>query len=490
MANVTGPADGSDDGKPGRSADKTSDREGATENAASAPSVSTDRKSFDAVWVGLADEAEDAAADGKEATKRWDDDARARAIAEVGDKRDSPAPSASTSQTRIGHPGVLVARPELADPESEMDKLMRGALPSLPSDQSGMRPRVLEDDDATSVPAVTSESETPASDAAPDPDATREAVTDPEATGAKVDEPGESVKEDPAVDELPAKPALRMVPDRDEPEDAAEDQDEDTTPPAESVRRAIAQRPSDTRRDEVGLGTGTKLAIGAVAAVIVGALGWSMLGGGTPAKSGRPDLKAPPSAPIAPTGPKARPPVDKPPPHAIGQEDDDAEEDSGDDGDDPVIPEVPPRDGDPRQPPAGTPPEAAAAFLKLPVSPADRPPVGGIGASGIHVDRISVGSEYVDQDCGGKRDRFSVAAGDRVSVCVRVVHPREKEEVIVLWQKADGAARRGKMLVKPSHGYRTRAYLKLRSEYVGDWTVRILSEGEVELAQHSFTVLE
>ena len=149
----------------------------------------------------------------------------------------------------------------------------------------------------------------------------------------------------------------------------------------------------------------------------------------------------------------------------------------------------PPRSGDPRQPPPGTSPEAAEAFAKLPVSPADRPPVGGVGATGIHIDRIAIGSEYTNQNCGGKTDSFSVASGDRVSVCVRVVHPREKEEVVVLWQKDGGAARRGKMIVKASHAYRTRAYLKLRKEYVGEWTVRILSQDDVELARQSFTVV-
>jgi hypothetical protein len=46
------------------------------------------------------------------------------------------------------------------------------------------------------------------------------------------------------------------------------------------------------------------------------------------------------------------------------------------------------------------------------------------------------------------------------------------------------------MVVKPMHAYRTRAYLKLRSEYVGKWTVQILAEGDIELATYAFTVTE
>lgn len=147
------------------------------------------------------------------------------------------------------------------------------------------------------------------------------------------------------------------------------------------------------------------------------------------------------------------------------------------------------RKGDPREPPPGTPPEIAAVFRRLPVGPADRPPVGGIGATGIHIDHIAMGSETQGATCRGREDDFSVSAGDRAGVCVRVVHAREKEELQVLWQKHDGSTRRSKMVVLPMHAYRTRGYLVLRSEYIGDWTVRILSADDVELARHEFTVV-
>lgn len=147
------------------------------------------------------------------------------------------------------------------------------------------------------------------------------------------------------------------------------------------------------------------------------------------------------------------------------------------------------RKGDPREPPPDTPPEIAAVFRRLPVGPADRPPVGGIGATGIHVDHIAMGTETQDATCRGRADDFSVSAGDRAGVCVRVVHSREKEELQVLWQKHGGSTRRSKMVVLPMHAYRTRGILVLRSEYIGDWTVRILSSDGVELARHEFTVV-
>lgn len=152
---------------------------------------------------------------------------------------------------------------------------------------------------------------------------------------------------------------------------------------------------------------------------------------------------------------------------------------------------VPPvaKTGDPREPPPGTPDDIAAVFRKLPVSPADRPPVGGVGASGIHIDAIAMGSTVDRARCKGESTDFSIGRGDEVNVCLRVVHPRVKEEVVVLWQKDGGTRRRGKVVVKPAHAYRTRAYLKLRSEYVGRWTVKILA-GDVVLASHEFNVVD
>lgn len=148
-----------------------------------------------------------------------------------------------------------------------------------------------------------------------------------------------------------------------------------------------------------------------------------------------------------------------------------------------------PRSADPREPPPDTPPEIAAVFRRLPVGPADRAPVGGIGASGIHIDHIAMGTETQGATCRGRADDFSVSAGDRAGVCVRVVHPRDKEELQVLWEKQGGSTRRSKMVVLPLHAYRTRGYLVLRNEYIGDWTVHILSADGVELARHDFTVV-
>ena len=149
-----------------------------------------------------------------------------------------------------------------------------------------------------------------------------------------------------------------------------------------------------------------------------------------------------------------------------------------------------PRDADPRTPPPGTPPEIAATFARLPVSPADLPPVGGVGATGIHVDRIEMGAGYDKTGCKDVAREFSVSKLEEINVCLRVVHPREEEMMSIVWQKKDGStARRGKIAVVSLHAYRTRAYLRLRAEYVGEWVVRIMSADGVELAEHAFSIV-
>lgn len=149
-----------------------------------------------------------------------------------------------------------------------------------------------------------------------------------------------------------------------------------------------------------------------------------------------------------------------------------------------------PTSSDIREPPPGTPDAIAAVFSKIPVSPSDQAPVGGIGATGIHVDRIEMGVSYDNGQCTGEAKTFSLSRGDRPSVCVRVVHQRQPEDLALLWEKKDGAVRRGKLSVKALHAYRTRAYLVLRREYIGDWTVRVESTDGVELARYDFSVVE
>lgn len=199
------------------------------------------------------------------------------------------------------------------------------------------------------------------------------------------------------------------------------------------------------------------------------------------AKDEAPELPATPDA--SPTKVSADTPVV---PTADPDDDDDDDEPSRASG---RVPELK-RDGDPRQVPPDTAPANAAAFAKLAVGPGDRAPLGGIGRNGVHVDRIAVGSTVDKARCAGEGETFSASRHDVVNVCVRVVHARQKEDLVVLWQKDGGTVRRGKFVVPAVHAYRTRAYLVMRKEYVGKWTVRIQDLDGTELASHPFVVVE
>jgi hypothetical protein len=199
----------------------------------------------------------------------------------------------------------------------------------------------------------------------------------------------------------------------------------------------------------------------------------------------RPEIAAPPE-------PEEPPPAPEPAP------DEGTDVEVGDTGDEPAEAgdetsadegEPPPTAAAVREPPPGTSPDAAAAFRRIPVSAADKPPVGAIGESGIHVDEIEMGSAYDRSRCQGDANRFSLEKVERVNVCMRVVHQREREEITVLWEREGGTMRRSKVVIKNAHAYRTRAFLVLRSEYAGSWTVRILSKDGVELASHAFEVV-
>jgi len=147
-------------------------------------------------------------------------------------------------------------------------------------------------------------------------------------------------------------------------------------------------------------------------------------------------------------------------------------------------------DADPRAVPPGTTEDNARAFEKIPVALSDQPPLVGVGANGIHVDEFDLGEEYEARRCRGVKTAFSVSGGQRANACFRVVHQREEEQVVVHWMKDGELVRRNKVKVPTAHAYKTRASLALREEYVGNWTVQVVSSDDVVLAKGSFTVVE
>lgn len=161
----------------------------------------------------------------------------------------------------------------------------------------------------------------------------------------------------------------------------------------------------------------------------------------------------------------------------------------------PRVAEAPPAErpaadapSDPRTVPSGTPPHIARVFQRLPVAIHDGPPLGEIGETGIHVDKVWLGSAYEKDGCAGEAAAFSLARHEQVNVCFRVVHSREEESVEVEWVKDGAPFRRRAVNIPDLHAYRSRAYLVLRREYIGAWQARVLSADQKTLATVAFTV--
>lgn len=129
-----------------------------------------------------------------------------------------------------------------------------------------------------------------------------------------------------------------------------------------------------------------------------------------------------------------------------------------------------------------------AALRKLPKSDRDRPPLSGVGVSGIHLDRLDLGSAYDDGVCQGSNRSYGASAIKTVHVCFRAVHRRQTERVLVKWSKNGRLVRRAWVVIPAAHAYRTRAGLRLRDSHVGSWTVTVESTDGIVLASGNFKV--
>jgi len=443
-------------------------------------------KAFDEAWGSLLDEAADKATaeDGPEGTRAWTEEVRGARKHDADSKdveAEEPPPRtektmAWTEEVRAERKNDASSSDEPAEGEDEMDRLMRAApvdpapeeddipasastsamsfsslkLPERKPDESLMDAIMGggDEDEASPKEEASSEDDDEGESPAPEESAADEA----------------SARDDETAEEEELPPPIVLHPDR--------------QPTEESPKPKPAEPVIDPPRTKSRL----PLFVGGV--VAAGLAVWLGRGSSPPPKKDKPS--------VAEAGPRTKIPTDPAPENPDAGEGKSNAPEPRPASDDPKPERKPPQvdpNRDPRDPPPGTPAEIAAVFKKLPVSPADRAPVGGVGRTGIHIDDVSMGSGYERSRCVGGDGTFSVANDDLANVCIRVVHQRQKEELSVVWQKVEGNARRGKIVVKPSHAYRTRAYLKLRSEYVGDWEVRVFSDDGIELARYPFTIV-
>lgn len=140
--------------------------------------------------------------------------------------------------------------------------------------------------------------------------------------------------------------------------------------------------------------------------------------------------------------------------------------------------------------PPGTPAANAEAFKALPQTKVDGPPVSGIASNGLHFDSLVLGRGWEKSKCQEATNTFTVGTDDRVNICVRVVHPADVDETLLIeWSKAGTkTVRKSNISVKAMHAYLTRGYLPIKTGYEGEWTAVVKAPDGTVLATLPFTV--
>lgn len=141
-------------------------------------------------------------------------------------------------------------------------------------------------------------------------------------------------------------------------------------------------------------------------------------------------------------------------------------------------------------PPDDTRAPHAADYRKIPRHPDDRAPVGGVGEHGVHVDTFVLANSAHRGRCSLGKDRFSVAADGEADVCIRAVHRRVAQTLVLVWRK-DGRVKQRRFIKVPArhHAYSVSSKLSLRGKAPGNWEVVVLTESNVELARGQFEIV-
>jgi hypothetical protein len=163
-----------------------------------------------------------------------------------------------------------------------------------------------------------------------------------------------------------------------------------------------------------------------------------------------------------------------------------------------VEPIAPPPVVEPIAAPAPPPPVAAAEAPPTaevpptveapPAREAAKPAVGT--AAGLRIESLLVGPEYKRFTCPDPTDRFSVRKNDTVNVCLQIEHKPRTDRLALVWER--NGAFYGKTSVevpatRPS--VHTRAHMKIGESRIGSWSVRVVSERNVTLAETKFEIV-
>ena len=137
---------------------------------------------------------------------------------------------------------------------------------------------------------------------------------------------------------------------------------------------------------------------------------------------------------------------------------------------------------------APEPPREAPAAPRAARAPVAAP--GGSRAGGLHVDSVTVAAASTGSTCPAAVTRFSVRSQKTVNVCLQVTHrPDRTDRLNLVWER--NGAFSGKTSVeipasKPS--FRSRTHMRISQNRLGSWSVRVVADRNVTLAQTTFEV--
>jgi hypothetical protein len=112
------------------------------------------------------------------------------------------------------------------------------------------------------------------------------------------------------------------------------------------------------------------------------------------------------------------------------------------------------------------------------------------GAPGaLRIESVLVGPTYERFTCPNPTARFSVRAHHTVNVCLHVEHRPQPEQVSLIWEK-DGAFYGKTPIELPGTrtNLRTRAHMRIGQDRLGSWSIRVVNDRNVTLAQAAFAV--
>jgi hypothetical protein len=113
----------------------------------------------------------------------------------------------------------------------------------------------------------------------------------------------------------------------------------------------------------------------------------------------------------------------------------------------------------------------------------------GASSGGLRIESVLVGPTYERFTCPKPITRFSLRAHQTVNVCLQVEHRPQPDHVTLVWERNGAFYGKTPLELPGTHtNVRTRAHMKIGQSRLGSWSVRVVTDRNVTLAQVSFDV--